>query len=53
MIDFMTVDGTKKYQHAASRKDMLGMRLEIRLASMQDQPILSIPEGMTVNLTRN
>ena len=43
-----------KCQHTASRKDLLdGARLEIRLASTQDQSILRIPEGVPVNLTCN
>ena len=42
-------------EHIASRMDLLdGARLEIRLASTQDQSTLRIhPEGMQVNLTCN
>ena len=42
----MITVGTKMCQHIASRKDMLdGARLEIRLASTQDQSTLRISRG--------
>ena len=49
------VSARKMRRHLASRKDLLdGARLEIRLASTQDQSTLQTPpEGVPVNFTCN
>ena len=53
-IHYYNTVGTKMHRHTASRKDLLdGARLEIRLSSTQDEPILRVPKGMLVNLTCN